>query len=169
MRLRRPPPDLPANLLDRLGAPEHVFGPNRRFRAASASVGSGLILLGVVFCLAWVAALPAGAGPRGPLYLLLGGGLIVCGLAAVVLPRQVPLTWVFICPRGLVRARGEIWEAVEWAEMVRVEDVTLPAGATVRQCRVVLAGGGEWGFLADYVADCGRLAEVLRQKVGSRP
>ena len=168
MRPRRTPPILPANLLDRIGEPEDVFGPNWRFRTASALVGGALVLLGVGFCLAWAAAVADGGAPGGPAYLYLGGGLMSCGLVAVVLPRRVPPIWVFVCPRGLARVRGAVWEAVEWAEVVRVEDATLPAVVTVGQCRVVLAGGGEWGFLGDYVADCRRLTEVLREKVAER-
>jgi hypothetical protein len=94
---------------------------------------------------------------------------MTCGVVAVVFPRQVPPRWVFVCPRGLVRARGADWEAVEWSEVVRVEDATLSTGVvTSRQCRVVLAGGGEWGFLADYVGDYQRLTGVLRRKMNER-
>jgi hypothetical protein len=168
MRLRQTPPVLPGNLRDRVGEPEDVFGPNRRFRTASTIVGGALVLLGVGFCLVGAADLPAGGAPGRPVYLLVGGGLLICGLAAVVLPRQAPPTWVFVCRRGLVRVRGAEWEVVEWAEVLRVEDATLPTGVTTRQCRVVLAGGGEWGFLANYVADFPRLTEVLRRKVAER-
>lgn len=168
MRPRPAPPVLPANLLDRLGEPEDVFGPNRRFRTASTVAGGALVLLGFVFCLAGAAAGPARGAPGGQVYLLLGGGLMLCGSVAVLLPRQVPPTWVFVCPRGVARARGADWEAVEWAEVVRFEDATLAAGVAMRQFRVVLAGGGEWGFLADYVADYRRLTDVLRRKVAER-
>ena len=155
-------------LVARLGEPEDVFGPNRRFRIASTIVGSVLVLLGVVFCVAWVSLLPGGGAPGGGAFLLLGSGLMICGLAAVILPRQVPATWVFVCPRGLARLRGANWEAVDWAEVLRIEDATLPTRTTVRQCRVVLASGGEWGFLADYVADFKRLTEVLRRKMAEQ-
>ncbi|HSQ54782.1 MAG TPA: hypothetical protein VLM40_03475 [Gemmata sp.] len=165
MRGRLTPPVMPADLLGRTGAPEDVFGPNRRFRTASTLLGGGLMLLGIGLSLVWAAGIANGGPPGSSLYLLLGGGLIGIGAVAVVLPRQVPTTWVFICPRGLVRVRGADWEAVEWAEVVRVEDASLPAGETIRQCRVLLVGGREWGFLAEYVADCGRLIEVLRRKM----
>jgi hypothetical protein len=39
----------------------------------------------------------------------------------------------------------------------------------IRQCRIVLKGGTEWGFLADYIAEYGRLTEVLRRKVDEWP
>lgn len=165
MRLRPVPPPLPANLLDRLGEPEDVFGPNWRFRTTSTLAGSALVLLGFVFCLAGATAREA---PGGQVYLLLSGGLMLCGSVAVLLPRRVPPTWVFVCSRGAARTRGADWEAVEWAEVVRFEDATLADGVAVRQCRVVLAGGGEWGFLADYVADYRRLTDVLRRKVAER-
>ncbi|OWK45612.1 hypothetical protein [Fimbriiglobus ruber] len=165
MQHRRTPPALPADLQERLGRPEDVFGPNWRFLTSSTIAGAGLVLLGVVFCSVWAASVPRGRAPEGPLYLLLGGGLMTCGLAAVVLPRQVPPTWIFVCPRGLVRVRVEDWRVIEWAEVIRFEDAALPAGVQVRQCRLVLAGGGEWGFLANSVADYPRLTEVLRRKV----
>jgi hypothetical protein len=62
----------------------------------------------------------------------------------------------------MARTRGGNWEAVEWADVVRVEDATLRSRmVTIRQCRVILAGGAEWEFLADHVADFRRLTEVL--------
>jgi hypothetical protein len=61
---------------------------------------------------------------------------------------------------------GASWEGIGWAEVARFEDATLDPGlATTRQCRIVTRGGAEWGFLADYVAQYGRLTEVLRRKV----
>jgi hypothetical protein len=87
------------------------------------------------------------------------------GAAAAVLPRHVPRTWVLACPRGLVRARGADRDALSGAKVARFEDAPLSAGAaTTRQCRIVRSGGGEWGFLADYVAGYRLLAEVLRRK-----
>jgi hypothetical protein len=162
----QPSPALPTDLLDRFGEPEVVFGPNRRFQARSTVMGGVLVLLGLGFCLVWGASVLARWPPGGQLYLLLGALLMTIGAVAMTLPRQFPLIWVFVCPRGLVRARGEDWEAVEWAEVVRVEDATIPSRmVTIRQCRLVLAGGGEWGFLGTYVTDCRLLTEVLQRKL----
>jgi hypothetical protein len=64
--MRTPPatPVLPAHLLDRLGQPEDSFGPNWRFRTASAVAGAGVTLLGVGFVLAGVTAISTEA-PNG--------------------------------------------------------------------------------------------------------
>jgi hypothetical protein len=164
----RPPPALPDDLLDRLGEPEAVFGPNRRFVTASTVVGGGMAVLGVGFIVLGVAARIAGRLPGNELYFYLGLMMMILGVLAVVVPRQAP-KWVFVCPRGLARAREDDWDAVLWAEVVRFEDATMSARAvTIRQCRLVLVGGGEWGFLANHVADYGRLSELLRRKMAER-
>jgi hypothetical protein len=153
-------------LINRFGEPEEVFGPNRRFRAASAVLGAFLVLLGLVFFAAGGGAFQGAQPPGGLAYMWLGGGLMTVGVAAGVLPGRVPPTWVFVCSGGLVRARGAHWDDVDWAEVARFEDAALAGGAVaVRQCRIVLKGGGEWGFLADYIADYRRLADLLRRKV----
>jgi hypothetical protein len=172
MRLRPMPPAIPADLLDRFGEPECVFGPNMRFRVASVLLGALLLLLGLGFFLYGVVARVAQAPARGSegVLLLLGGGLMAVGAAAAVFPRSVPLNWVFVCPDGLVRTRGADWDAVAWADVSRFEDASLSGGAVAtRQCRIVTTAGAEWGFLADGVAEYGRLAAVLRRKVEERP
>ena len=166
MLTRSIPPPVPPRLVDQFGEPEEVFGPNRRFRALSAIVGTLLVALGLAFFMAGGGAFQGGRPPGGLMYMLLGGSLMLVGAAAVILPRRVPQTWVFVCPGGLVRARGADWDDVGWADVVRFEDATSASRAvTVRQCRIVLKGGGEWGFLADYVADYRRLADLLRRKM----
>src|SRR5262245_34146864 len=74
MRLRPTPPAIPADLLDRFGEPEDVFGPNMRFRVASVLLGALLLLLGLGFFLSGVVARGAQAPPRGSegVLLLLG-------------------------------------------------------------------------------------------------
>jgi hypothetical protein len=167
MRLQPTPPSVPLDLVNQFGEPEDTFGPNLRFRVASTILGAVLVLLGLAFFVNGAAVVAGQGQPGGPLYLLLGGGLMAVGAAAVALPWRVARTWVFVCPRGLVRARGSEWDAVGWEEVARFEDATL-ADRAVQQCRVVLKGGGEWGFLAEYVADYHRLGEVLRRKVDER-
>src|SRR5262245_37970198 len=168
MRMGPTRPALPANLLARLGAPEHTFAPNRRFRTASTIVGLILVVLGIIFCLSWAANIPAGGAAGGKLNILLGGGLLLCGFVAIFGPRQVPPTWVFVCPQGLVRVRGADWEAVDWAKVLRFEEISASSRVKVRQCRVVLADGTEWGFLADYIADFQKLTEALGRKMVER-
>jgi hypothetical protein len=159
------PPDFPPDLLARSGTPEEAFGPNRRFRTASTLVGGLLVALGFAGFVYGLFRARAGA-PDAGVYTLLFGLLMAPGVAAVVLPRRMPATWVFVCPNGLVRARGDHWQAVKWDRLVRFEDATLSSGAvTIRQCRVVLDDGNEWGFLADYVDRYRRLAELLDEKV----
>src|SRR5262245_51727059 len=117
MRLRPTPPSLPSDLVNRFGQPEAVFGPNVRFRVASALLGALLVLLGLAYFVGGVAVMADRGQPGGPLYLLLGGGLMAVGGAAVALPWRAARTWVFVCPRGLVRTRASEWEAVGWDEV----------------------------------------------------
>ncbi|HEV3436752.1 MAG TPA: hypothetical protein VG122_05295 [Gemmata sp.] len=57
-----------------------------------------------------------------------------------------------------------------WADVLRFEDASLSSGVgTSQQCRIITAAGVEWGFLANWVAQYGRLVEVLHQKVVERP
>lgn len=158
--MRPPPPDIPADLLDQFGPPEAAFGPNTRFRAASAAMGAFLMALGMAFFVLGFASLLA----------YLGGGLMAVGAAAFFLPRSVPRNWVFVCPGGLIRTRGADWEAVAWADVARFEEVAAPGTmVAVRQCRIVTAAGAEWGFMADWVGDFKRLAALLRQKAEAPP
>jgi hypothetical protein len=165
MALKPTAPRLPADLLARFGEPEAIFGPNLRFRAASAALGIALVALGLGFVVARV----AWGAARVPLGEFLGGGLLALGAAAILLPLRVPRNWVFVCPRGLVRTRGADWDVVDWAMVLRFEDASRTRGALLaRQCRLVITGGAEWGFQADWVADYHRLTEVLRLKVEQR-
>jgi hypothetical protein len=156
----RNPPVVPPELLDRLGPPEDIFGPNLRFRTWSTLLGSFLTVLGFAFFVLGLAGPPASR-----VLSLLGGGLMAVGVAAVVLPRRVPPTWIYVCSRGIARARGDDWSFANWDEVIKVEDVSISKGAvTVRQFRLVLAGRDDWGF----IADCRRLAEVLHRKIAER-
>jgi hypothetical protein len=161
VRFRPTPPAIPAELLGQFGDPEHVFGPNLRFRVVAAACGVILLVMGITFFLLGLAGVPLSDWVSGQLAVPLAA------LGAVVLigTRLVPLHWVFVCPRGLLRRRGT-WESVGWAEVERFEDVTLGRkGVTVRQCRIVTTGGAEWGFLADQTAEYDQLAGVLRRKI----
>jgi hypothetical protein len=162
MRFRPTPPAIPAELLGRFGDPEHVFGPNLRFRVVAAVCGVILLVMGVTFFLLGLAGVPLSDWVSG----ILAVPLVALGAMVLIGTRLVPLHWVFICPRGLLRRRGGTWDSVGWAEVKRFEDATLGhKGVTVRQCRIVTTGGAEWGFLADQTAEYGRLAGVLRRKV----
>jgi hypothetical protein len=161
-------PTLPPDLLARLGEPEGVFGPNRRYRTASAIVGIGLVALGLAFLVLGVAA-QLGRLSGHQIYYFLGLVMMTLGVLAVKVERQAPPTWVFVCRRGVARVREASWEALEWDEVARFEDASLGhRGVTIRQCRLVLVAGGEWGFLADNVADFGRLTVSLRRKLAER-
>lgn len=165
MRLRPTPPVIPPELLARFGEPEHVFGPNVRFRILAAVCGTILVGMGILFFLIGVGAggakLPLGDWVSGRLAV----PLVVLGAVVFLGTRLVPLNWVFVCPQGLVRTRGDAWDGMEWTEMERFENAPLThKGVTARQCRVVRKDGTEWGFLADYVAGYRRLTEVLRQR-----
>lgn len=164
MRIHPFPPSLPQDLLSRFGTPEDVFGPNMRFRFASMVLGMLLLVLGLSF-------LGAGriwGGAELPFADKLSLGLVVLGLAAIVLPLFVPSSWIFVCPRGLVRNQGKHWKTLEWAEAAKFEDATMSKGAVrTEQCRIVASDGTEWGFISDWVADYKRLVTVLRAKVNS--
>lgn len=172
MRLRPKPPVIPPDLLDRYAEPERVFGPNMRFRIASILLGTLLLLLGVGFFLIGVTtrqARPQRDGSGG-IMILLAGGLVAVGTAAIFFPMSMPLNWIYVCPKGLIRTRGTVWEAVDWADVLRFEDASFSRGAaSFRQCRIITSAGTEWGFLANWVAEYGQLVAVLRQKVEKRP
>jgi hypothetical protein len=172
MRLRPTPPAIPPDLLERYGEPEHVFGPNMRFRVASGLLGAFLFLLGLAFLILGFAAQGAQKMDRGTskAWTFLALLLMTMGTAAIVLPRSVPLNWVFVCPRGLVRTLGADWNAVAWADVSRFEDASLSHRmVAIQQCRIITTAGEEWGFLANNVAGYERLAAILRQKVAERP
>jgi hypothetical protein len=150
-------------LVERFGAPEDAFGPNMRFRFAAIALGLVLVVLGVGFFVA-----REGFGPvMVPFAWSLSAGLTALGGAAIYFPLTVRRTWLFICPGGIVRGRGEDWDGLDWFDAVRFQDMSLEGGGVaVRQCRIITADGAEWGFLADWVADYDRLVTVLRGKVG---
>jgi hypothetical protein len=168
----RQPPSIPDALLNLYGQPEDVFRPNMRFHRLSALLGSILIMIGVAF-LVW-SVLDA-RDPTVPqdgssgIRQLLGVGLIVVGGAALFLPYSAPLNWVFVCPNGLIRNRGEVWESVKWDDIVRFDDATLTArGVQIRQCRIVTRSGSEWGVLANWTEDFDRLCCVVGQMVNEK-
>lgn len=162
MRLRPTPPAIPAEFLDRFGAPEHRFAPNVKFRVVAAVCGLIFLVMGVVFFALGVARLPLGDLVSGKLT----APLIALGAIVLVGARLVPVHWVFVCPHGLIRRRGDAWEGLAWTEVERFEDATLgDKMVTARQCRIVTTAGAEWGFLADQVAEFDHLAAVLRRKV----
>lgn len=170
MWLRPTAPTVPLELTSRLGEPELVFGPNVRFRVVAAVCGLIFVVMGAVFFLMGLAVgraqLPLADWVSGKLTI----PLMVLGVIILIGTRLVPLNWVFICPGGVIRTRGDAWDGIGWTEIERFEDATLgQKGVTLRQCRLVLADGSEWGFLADYVADYPRLAEVLARKVSEKP
>jgi hypothetical protein len=95
--------------------------------------------------------------------------LVVLGAAVLAVARLLPMNWVLVCPRGLLRTRGAVWDGISWEEVDRFEDATLRhKGVTIRQCRLVRKNGTAWGFLADQVSGYSRLCKVLRRKVNER-
>jgi hypothetical protein len=157
-------PAIPTDLLSRFGEPEHVFGPNMRFRIVSVVCGIVMIAMAVVYVLMSMGPNPVPLA--GGVSDLLTFGLIVLGGFCIVAPRIVPANWVFICPRGVIRTRGANWDGLGWEQVGRFEDATLRTdNTTMRQCRLVLKDGSEWGFIADWIGDYRRLTEVLNRKV----
>ena len=170
MRLRPAPPAVPLDLLNAFGEPEQVFGPNLRFRVIAAVCGGVLVAMGVFFFLLGMGAAGAGLPLSDWVSGKLTAPLVGFGVILLIGTRLVPLSGVFVCPRGLIRTRGDAWDGIHWAEVDRFEDATLTHKAvTTRQCRLVLKNGAEWGFLADHIAEYGKLTEVLRRKVEELP
>lgn len=171
MRLRTTPPAIPKEFLDRYGEPEDAFGPNRRFRIASILLGSLLCLLGLAFLTFGVLGkvAPAQRGGSEGILMLLGGGLLTIGAASVLFPMSVPLNWVFVCPGGLIRARGEEWDAVGWSDVAGFQVANVSSGsASIRQCSILTVDGAEWGFQANWLANYGMLVALLRRKLEGR-
>jgi hypothetical protein len=139
-----------------------------RFRVVAAICGIVLVAMGILFLLLRLgsggAALPLSDGVSGKLAI----PLMVVGAVVLIGVRLVPLNWVFVCPHGLIRTQGTAWAGVGWADVARFEDATLSHRAvTMRQCRIVLKDGAEWGFLAEYVAEYGRLTECCGGRLTS--
>ena len=163
--LRRKPPAIPTDLLERCGEPERVFAPNAKFRIVSSMCGIILLVVGSAFILLDKLGMPLSDFVSGNLAV----PMLALGAALLIGARLVPLHWVFVSPRGLLRRRGDTWEHVDWADVARFEDATLGhKGITFQQCRIVTTSGQEWGFLADQTAEYSELAAVLRQKVAAR-
>ena len=168
MLFRPKHPAVPLGLLDQMGDPEQVFGPNVRLRVVAVVCGAILIAMGVIFLLLGVGAL----GPDLPLHDKAGRTMGLCltmlGMGFLVIARTSPLPWVLVCPRGLIRTRGAEWVGIAWADVERFEDASLSRGAvTATQCRLVLRDGTEAGFVADFLADYRGLSDALQQKVGA--
>ncbi len=165
MKIKPTPPPFPAELSNRFGEPEEIFGPNQRFRVLSPILGLILLFLGVAF---FVARTLLGEA-QTPFALHIGTGLLGLGIAAFFLPLLLPIRWVFVCPGGLARGQGQSWHTLSWSEAVRFEDASLSkAGVRARQCRIIKSDGTEVGFIAEYVSDYDRLVAILRNKVESR-
>jgi hypothetical protein len=161
MRFLSTAPSIPEELLDRFGKPEHVFGPNRRFRVSAAACGVVFLVMGVTFFLLGRSGIPLADGASGLLTvpLLALGGVVLIGTV------RGPRNWVFVCPGGLLRTLGSAWHSVGWTEVMRFEDATWTHKmVTTRSCRILLKGGAEWGFMADSFGEYNRLMEVLRRK-----
>lgn len=164
MLFRPKQPTVPHELSARFGEPEYAFGPNMRFRVVSAICGVALISMALLYALISIGPNPVPLA--GGVSHMLTFGLIVLGGFCIIAPRLVPANWVFVCPSGVIRARGANWSAVGWDEVARFEDATRNSGSTtIHQCRLVLNEGGEWGFLADWIGDYRTLAELLSRKV----
>ena len=167
MKLHPTTPSIPADLLAQYGEPEHVFGPNMQFRVRSLCLGVLLVVLGAAFFVIGVESRVNDRPKDGSsgLMVMLAAGLMAVGAGAVVFPRSVPLNWIFVCPGGLVRTRGEEWLAIAWSDVSRFENADLSDKAvTIRQCRIITSSGEEVAFSANWIADYQQLTAVLRQK-----
>lgn len=163
--IRPTPPTVPPELTVRFGVPELTFGPNVRVRIAAAACSLLFVLMGVVFFLLGQAGMPLAGWVSGTL----GVPLVALGVVILIVVRLAPFNWVFVCPGGVIRTLGATWDGIGWDEIERFEDASLGhTGVTIRQCRLVLTDGGEWGFQSDHVAEYGRLVETLSQKVADR-
>jgi hypothetical protein len=169
MGLRHTPPAITPELLDRFGEPEHVFGPNRRFRVLSAICGFVLVALGIYFVLLEMKVVGRGVPLSDMVATMIAAPLLALGVAAIVLPRRMPASWVVVCPHGLLCTRFGELEGIPWADVDRFEDATIAShSVTFRQCRINLKGGDTRAFLETQIADYPRLAELLQQRL-ARP
>jgi hypothetical protein len=156
---------MPSDLEAQFGEIEHAFSPNVRNRRLATLIGLMLTALGVTLLILKVGDLmPGGWGENKFIaFMLVLGGAIIVGA------RLLPMDWVFVCSRGLVRTRGSAWEGIEWSDIDRFEDASMThRGIAIRQCRLMLKDGSEWGFIADNFAEYGRMTEMLRQKTGAK-
>ena len=152
MRFRASQPAISADLLEQFGEPEATFGPNMRFRIRSTLLGIFLVILGFTFVVGGPAILQGKAMAGVCVYVPLGCGLMLVGVMSIVVPIRLPLNWVFVCPRGLIRARGEIWEAVDWADIVHFQDASMSGSAvTIQQCLIVTLQPPELAFRSNGV------------------
>jgi hypothetical protein len=166
MGLRPTRPSVPPELLARFGEPEHVFGPNLRFRVMATVLGGILLLLGVYFSLLQVRILGRGVPLSDSVGESIAAGLL---LFAVLLIGGISLkksTWIFVCPSGLLRTEQRDWDTVAWSDVARYEEVTFSGGfGSNRTCRIVLKSGETWKIVPDYTRDYPRLMEVLQQRL----
>ncbi|MEO2089822.1 MAG: hypothetical protein ABGY75_10045, partial [Gemmataceae bacterium] len=146
-------PTIPADLLAEYGDPEQAFGPNNRTRTGFVVIGGASLIFGGLLYAAWICKVPVGQwfSTWVATAMMVGGAVVLYGAW------KIPMSWVFVCPRGLVRKRGSRWEGRDWSEAVRFEDATIGyRGSSIRQSRLVWNFGPEWGFIADTVADYDR-------------
>ena len=107
-----PHPPIPTDLLAEFGEPEQVFGPNQRFRLAMVAIGGASLIFGVLFTVARWNNLPVTDwfSPVIAVAMAVGGVVVIYGAW------MWPTSWVFVCPRGLVRKCGSRWEGRDWSE-----------------------------------------------------
>ena len=161
----RKPPAIPTELQSQLGEVEHAFGPNARVRNLATILGLILTATGVL-CLAFevAGAIPGGKGENAFIAFML-----VLGLAVAFGSRTMPMNWIFVCDRGLARTRGSAWDAVEWDGIDRFEDASMThRQVSIRQSRIILNDGSEWGFVSDHIAEYKWLTEMLKQKIDAK-
>jgi hypothetical protein len=159
--MRRKPPEIPSELQTQFGEVEYAFGPNVRIRGAATLLGLIFTGIGVLILMLKVAGgMPGGWGETKYLVVML-----VFGVAIIFGSRTMPMNWVFVCDRGIVRTRGSAWDGVDWGSIERFEDASMThKGLAIRQCRIVLKDGSEWGFIADNIAEYSRLGAMLKHK-----
>jgi hypothetical protein len=166
MGLRPTRPSVPPELLARFGAPEHVFGPNLRFRVIATVLGGILLLLGVYFFLLQARILGRGVPLSDWVGERLAAGLLLFAVLLIGGACLAQSTWIFVCPSGLLRTRQRDWDAVAWSDVARYEELPISSGfGSNRTCRIVLKSGETWRIVPDYTRDYHRLMEVLQQRL----
>jgi len=163
--MSRKPPTIPTELQAELGEVEYAFGPNVRVRVVAILCGLILAGMGALFVVMSI----AGAPLTGRSETKLMAFFLVAGVAIIVGSRMLPMDWVFVGNRGLVRKRGSAWDGIAWSDVDRFEDASLThKGIAIRQCRIVLNDGSEWGFISENFAEYGRLKEILKEKSAAK-
>jgi hypothetical protein len=163
--MSRKPPAIPNELQTEFSDVEYAFGPKERIRGVATVCGMVLAGMGALFVFMGIAGKPLIGRSENFIMVF----FLVCGVAIIVGARMLAMNWVFVCSRGLVRTRGSAWDGIAWSDINRFEDASMThRGIAIRQCRLVLNDGSEWGFISENFAEYGRLTEMLKEKTAAK-